>query len=61
MFFPEDLIILFVIDDRFSKTAHFSFFPNVPSASITALSFMKIIFFLHGLPDEIISDHERKF
>ena len=47
--------------DRFSKMAHFTAFPNVPSATDTANAFMINIFRLHGLPNEIISDRGTQF
>ena len=52
---------IFVTVDRFSKMSHFIPFANIPSAIDTASAFMKSIFRLHGLPDEILSDRGSQF
>jgi len=52
---------IFVVVDRFSKMCHFAPFPNVPSAVDTASTFMNLIFRIHGLPDEILSDRGSQF
>ena len=52
---------IFVVLDRFSKMGHFIPFPNVPSSEDTAQAFMKYIFKLHGLPNEIFSDRGTQF
>jgi hypothetical protein len=52
---------IFVIVDRFSKMCHFIPFENVPSAPDTASAFMKTVFRLHGLPNEILSDRGTQF
>lgn len=52
-------ILVFV--DRFSKMVHLIAVPDTIDAEQTAETFVDIIFRLHGLPDEIVSDRDPRF
>src|SRR5258708_26224349 len=52
---------IWVIVDRFSKVAHFIPLPTVNETKDMAKIFLNLIWKLHGLPDDIVSDRHGKF
>jgi hypothetical protein len=54
---PSDgnTVILMVVD-RFSKAAHFIPLPKLPSAKETAQFMVQHVFWIHGLPVDMVSD-----
>ena len=50
-----------VVVDRFSKMIHLIPFKELPNAEETARAFIKNIFRLHGLPDDIYTDRGSQF
>ena len=52
---------IWVVVDRFTKMAHFIPLPTRTSAEDLALHFLRNIWKIHGLPEEIISDRDTKF
>jgi hypothetical protein len=57
----DDYTQVWVVVDRFTKMAHFIPLPTQASAKDLAVSFLREIWKLHGLPEEIISDRDTKF
>jgi hypothetical protein len=51
---------IFVVVDRLSKMAHFIPTRSTATAKDIALLFFTNIFRLHGIPEEIISDHDSR-
>lgn len=47
--------------DRFSKEVHFVALPMLPSAQETAELFVNHVFWLHGIPTNIVSDRGPQF
>ena len=47
--------------DRLTKMVHLFAFPGLPSANEAAIAFLKSVFYLHGLPNEIITDRGSQF
>ena len=52
---------IFVVIDKFSKSAHFILVKSNYKAVNIADIFLKNIFRLHGIPKAIISDRDTKF
>lgn len=50
-----------VVVDRFSKMIHLIPFKEIPTAEETAKAFLKEIFKLHGLPQDIYTDRGSQF
>jgi len=59
--FPCSNGCIYVVVDYFFKMGHFIPLDKFLSAIETASAFMKEIFRLHGLPNEIISDRGTQF
>ncbi|KAM8945856.1 protein-glutamine gamma-glutamyltransferase E-like [Pelodytes ibericus] len=57
----QQLNTLMVVVDRLTKMAHFVPYTHLPSASETADLFIREIFRLHGLPENIVSDRGTQF
>ena len=57
----EEMTTILTVTDRHSKMGHFIPFPSLPNAEQTAVSFIREIVRLHGLPTEIISDRGTQF
>jgi len=53
--------VIMVVVDRFSKMIHLIPFKVLPNAEETARAFIKNIFRLHGLPDDIYTDRGSQF
>ncbi len=53
--------VIMVVVDRFSKMIHLIPFKEIPNAEETAKAFIKHIFRLHGLPEEIFTDRGSQF
>lgn len=51
--------VILTIVDRFSKAAHFVALPKLPTALETA--WLLIVFRLHGIPEDIVSDRGPQF
>ena len=47
--------------DKLTKMAHLYAFPGLPTANEAAIAFLKSVFYLHGLPNEIITDRGSQF
>jgi len=47
--------------DRLTKMVHLYAFPGLPTANEAALAFLKSVFYLHGLPKEILTDRGSQF
>ena len=47
--------------DKLTKMVHLFAFPGVPTANEAAIGFLKSVFYLHGLPNEIITDRGSQF
>ena len=52
---------VWVVVDLFSKEAHFVPLPGVPTAEETAGLYLKHIWKLHGIPEQMISDRGPQF
>ena len=52
---------IMVTCDKLSKMTHLYAFPGLPSANEAAIAFLKSVFYLHGLPQEIITDRGSQF
>lgn len=52
-------VLVFV--DRFSKMVHLAAVPETITAEASARVFMREVFRLHGMPDEIVSDRDPRF
>ncbi|XP_027132312.1 uncharacterized protein K02A2.6-like [Larimichthys crocea] len=52
---------ILTVVDRFSKMAHFIPLPKLPSAKETAELVLQHIFWLHGLPVDVVSDRGPQF
>ena len=57
----EGMTAILTIVDRFTKMAHFVALPKLPSAEETAMTVIKEVIRLHGLPSEIITDRGTQF
>ena len=53
--------VIMVVVDRFSKMIHLIPFKEIPTAEETAKAFLKHIFRLHGLPQDIYTDRGTQF
>ncbi len=53
--------VIMVVVDRFSKMIHLIPFKEIPNSKQTAKAFLKNIFKLHGLPNEIFTDRGVQF
>lgn len=53
--------VILTIIDRFSKAAHFVPLTKLPSASDTAQALIENVFWLHGIPLDIVSDRGPQF
>ena len=53
--------VVMVVVDRFSKMIHLIPFKEIPTAEETAKAFIKHIFRLHGLPEDIYTDRGTQF
>jgi len=47
--------------DKLTKMVHLFAFPGVPTANEAAIGFLKSVFYLHGLPAQIITDRGSQF
>jgi hypothetical protein len=52
---------IWVIVDRFSKMAHYIPLPTLNKTEDLAKLFLKEVWRLHGLPDDIVSDRDSRF
>jgi len=52
---------IMVCCDRLTKMIHLSAFPGTPTATAAAISFLRNVFYIHGLPEEIITDRGSQF
>jgi len=52
---------IMVTCDRLTKMTHLYAFPGLPSANEAAVAFLKSVFYLHGLPQKIITDRGSQF
>uniref|UniRef100_A0A8C6NK09 Gypsy retrotransposon integrase-like protein 1 n=1 Tax=Nothobranchius furzeri TaxID=105023 RepID=A0A8C6NK09_NOTFU len=52
---------ILTIVDRFSKACHLVPLKSLPSSVVTAKLLVKLVFRLHGIPDEILSDRGPQF
>uniref|UniRef100_A0A9J7ZNK5 Integrase catalytic domain-containing protein n=1 Tax=Cyprinus carpio carpio TaxID=630221 RepID=A0A9J7ZNK5_CYPCA len=53
--------IVLTVVDRFSKAAHFIPLPKLPSAKEIAVTVIDLVFRLHGLPMDVVSDRGPQF
>lgn len=52
---------IMVTCDRLTKMAHLYAFPGLPTANDAAIAFLKSVFYLHGLPQKMITDRGSQF
>uniref|UniRef100_A0A8C2GG98 Gypsy retrotransposon integrase-like protein 1 n=1 Tax=Cyprinus carpio TaxID=7962 RepID=A0A8C2GG98_CYPCA len=55
------MTVVLTVVDRFSKAAHFIPLPKLPLANETAIIVIDHIFWLHGLPMDVVSDRCSQF
>lgn len=57
----EGNTVILTIVDRFTKMVHYVPLPKLPTALETANLLVKHVFYLHGLPVDIVSDRGPQF